>query len=131
MAPAFEVFVYSRGDDEITGRMRMSQWFEGSVEKDFHISNFGFQISDLNIDQQTIDAFVKSPNPVTPAKAGVQNLTKALNSGFPDCVTIDKIAHIAVFRHSGPDPESSVFTNYNATGCRIKSGMTGRNETRF
>jgi hypothetical protein len=30
------------------------------------------------------------------------------------------------FRHSGLDPESSAFPEYYGTGCRIKSGMTGR-----
>jgi len=49
--------------------------------KTFEILNFGywnlFVIWDLGF-----DGFVKSPNPVTPAKAGVHNRLKQLDSGF-------------------------------------------------
>jgi hypothetical protein len=32
---------------------------------------------------------------------------------------------------ANPDPESSVFSKPYATGCRIKSGMTGANSALF
>ncbi len=35
------------------------------------------------------------------------------------------------FCHSGLDPESSAFSDSSDTGCRIKSGMTNRNQTIF
>ncbi len=35
------------------------------------------------------------------------------------------------FCHSGLDPESSAFSDCSDTGCRIKSGMTSRNQTIF
>jgi hypothetical protein len=33
--------------------------------------------------------------------------------------------------HSGLDPESSAVLKFSDSGCRIKSGMTVRNETLF
>jgi hypothetical protein len=33
-----------------------------------------------------------------------------------------------LFRHSGLDPESSAFSSFYSTGCRIKSGMTVRKQ---
>jgi hypothetical protein len=34
--------------------------------------------------------------------------------------------HLGLYRHSGLDPESSAASCPYVSGCRIKSGMTGR-----
>jgi hypothetical protein len=71
---------------------------------------------------------------VIPAKAGIQKCYFYLDVRLRGCVKIDKTAHIAVFVIPGLTRArsealalSSVFSNYYATGCRIKSGMTSRN----
>jgi hypothetical protein len=38
---------------------------------------------------------------------------------------------LLLYRHSGLDPESSAVSGPYVSGCRIKSGMTGRNKVLF
>jgi hypothetical protein len=51
----------------------------------------------------------------------------------PACQTVSQFVklHRLLFCHSGLDPESSDFSRHYVSGCRIKSGMTGRILTIF
>jgi len=75
---------------------------------------------------------------VTPAQAGVQFKDAWISA----CQTVSQLTkrHILLFCHSGLDPwfdrlttlskvegESSAVSGSYVSGCRIKSGMTGRN----
>jgi hypothetical protein len=71
-------------------------------------------------------------------QAGVHCHVKRLDSGFPNGVIISE-TRLWLYRHSGLDPwfdrlttlsnaegESSPVSIPSVSGCRIKSGMTGR-----
>ena len=47
---------------------------------------------------------------------------------IPANQTVSQLAklYLLLYRHSGLDPESSAVSRPYVSGCRIKSGMTGR-----
>jgi hypothetical protein len=79
-------------------------------------------------------AFQKKAWNPNPANAGIKDLVRFLlfHSRYADCVTIGKTTHIGDFVIPGLTRARSealalsiVFSDCFATGCRIKSGMTG------
>jgi hypothetical protein len=51
-----------------------------------------------------------------------------VNYVIPAMLTVSQLVklHRSLFCHSGLDPESSAVSRHYVSGCRIKSGMTGR-----